>query len=757
MTKLITSFLLIALACSQAYAQPLEFKGDPAFGRLYDVTFDPVVPNRVYALSLGNHVLQSSDKGVTWQVLYAFPNNDAFLKKMVVRPDNTLSFIVDYTQSVDGVYILDIGTGSISHSYMLPIPDGATKHWVQSYSIQPNNSNFAIMHQSYMIGFAGYAKVYYTSDGGTNWTEVYFTSNNNDVFPNDVAISPVDPNQVYIARGAGFYEESGGLLVSQDAGSTWELKLPQINMHKIAIHPTDPATLYMGTGHGDHPQFLYKSTDYGQNWDVVNTTWTDGGQQSFSGIAFNAANPANMIVMDGNEVAITNDSGTTWAHHVYPDDDTSTYSYGTSASFNPYDANEVFVGADWKPMFSTDGGATLTQVLTPFFSAGLAAVYDGDSRHLYYGVQSGFVHVDLQTEVATGYEIQPVDVMTNYDQPTYLTDPNHEGRVYEYHDSMMGATLYVSDDHGQSKTDVFQTFFDTPIAVAASATNPNIIWASLASGVFLIDMTDAQNIQQTPVFLPEANYVTSILPGSEQGHVIMGVGHRIYQSFDFGQNWSAMDNGLALGEGHFIWDINRNPFNANEMLAASTGGIFRSADNGENWSYVYSGNNVRKARFSNKTNGHVIATQHTSYVSMAQLAYSLDGGLEWTEIPPSVIANSGSLSMDFLFNPDNADIYVSTFDLGLLKLNLQLEVLSTPGFGHNEGIALYPNPATDRVNIAMSGQNINKVSLYDAAGKRVLNSVNSQNIDISVLAPGIYFVRAQTDENRIYISKLVKS
>src|SRR5690606_36001879 len=127
-------------------------------------------------------------------------------------------------------------------------------------------------------------------------------------------------------------------------------------LQEITFHPNIPAIMYMGTGLGDHPQNLYRSTDHGDSWEIVNTTWADGGQHSFSGIAFNEVNPDNIIVMDGNEVAITTDAGLTWTHHVYPDDDTSTYSFGTSASFNPFNDNEVFVGADWKPMFSTDGG-----------------------------------------------------------------------------------------------------------------------------------------------------------------------------------------------------------------------------------------------------------------------------------------------------------------------------------------------------------------------------------------------------------------
>jgi ELWxxDGT repeat protein len=70
-------------------------------------------------------------------------------------------------------------------------------------------------------------------------------------------------------------------------------------------------------------------------------------------------------------------------------------------------------------------------------------------------------------------------------------------------------------------------------------------------------------------------------------------------------------------------------------------------------------------------------------------------------------------------------------------------------------IAIYPNPATDYVDIKLnSNEKVVKVMIYDANG-RLISTHNSSSINVQQLPTGIYFLNIITDLKK-YNSKLIK-
>lgn len=73
-------------------------------------------------------------------------------------------------------------------------------------------------------------------------------------------------------------------------------------------------------------------------------------------------------------------------------------------------------------------------------------------------------------------------------------------------------------------------------------------------------------------------------------------------------------------------------------------------------------------------------------------------------------------------------------------------------------ITVFPNPSKERINIDIGQNAITKIELTNMLGRQVLEisatQLNSE-IDISSLAPGIYFLNLQT-ENRQKVFKVVK-
>jgi hypothetical protein len=67
-------------------------------------------------------------------------------------------------------------------------------------------------------------------------------------------------------------------------------------------------------------------------------------------------------------------------------------------------------------------------------------------------------------------------------------------------------------------------------------------------------------------------------------------------------------------------------------------------------------------------------------------------------------------------------------------------------------IEVYPNPATDVLILKLNGSDYKTLSIYNSMGTELMRSaiINpSTNIDISSLAPGVYYIRLNGSESSI--------
>lgn len=96
-----------------------------------------------------------------------------------------------------------------------------------------------------------------------------------------------------------------------------------------------------------------------------------------------------------------------------------------------------------------------------------------------------------------------------------------------------------------------------------------------------------------------------------------------------------------------------------------------------------------------------------------------------------------------------------------------VQVLSTEisGLGENKQVTLSPNPTTDQITLVTEGLPGGPAALlvYDALGREVLRRPLSitggrleQRMDISGLAPGMYFLSIQSEELSLWQGKIVK-
>ncbi|MCW8981425.1 MAG: T9SS type A sorting domain-containing protein [Altibacter sp.] len=744
----------------------LTFKGSEDYGRMYNIIFHPTIENRLFAITLGNHIMQSNDKGLSWEILYSYPNNGVHLQRLELLSNNTLTFSVQYNENLseNAVFFYDLSLGEITRQYSPPITNGSDKVWIDSYAIFENNHDIAMVHQAYRIGLTGYAKVYYTMDGGASWNMIYYNVDYNGVFPNNVAISPDNSNKLFIARGAGPNNEEGGLFISQDSGNTWLEKIPDNNYNIITFHPQDANNILLGTFIGNeangHVENLYRSLDGGTTWNVIPISWEEGTLDNITGIVYNPLDHNNILLMEENEVVITFDDWATHEKTTYPLDNLEGYYYGVHAAFSPFQNGELFVNADYYPLFSQDAGTTFNRLYNRFYPCGVVGLQEGTDDHLFHSVQRGLIHLNLTTGFEQQFGVEPVNLVFNSDAPIYMVDKIIPGRIYKYESSFIGSSLQVSNDFGSSYTVLHTNFFDQLINLTSDPNDANVIWAVfLNEGGLVIDFNDMNNPQVSSVTLPENDILTDVfIDDLDSNIVFITVGAHVYRSVDGGQTWEDSSTGLGIDPAtDIIFDIERNPHNNNEYLITASDGIYRSTNDAASWEQVYITTNVRKVHYSPLNASHAVATIPSGNGVESQIVYTLDGGETWEALPFEAIAHVGSGSMAYKFHEQSVDAYIGSYDLGVVKYTIDLATLGTPELPlKNAPFIIYPNPAESVINFREQGETFVWVSVFNNLGQEIISNSYHQQLDISTLEKGVYFVRVKNSEGEYFIKSIIK-
>ena len=73
--------------------------------------------------------------------------------------------------------------------------------------------------------------------------------------------------------------------------------------------------------------------------------------------------------------------------------------------------------------------------------------------------------------------------------------------------------------------------------------------------------------------------------------------------------------------------------------------------------------------------------------------------------------------------------------------------LDTADFEFNDGLSIFPNPASDTLQLTVTNnQTINQISITDITGKTIMTPTFDNNtVDIKKLTSGMYFLQATID------------
>jgi len=158
--------------------------------------------------------------------------------------------------------------------------------------------DFAVVESNpstYYVGFAT-GGIFKTINNGTTFTPIFDTYPNSSI--GDLAVAPSDPNILYVGTGEPNNRQSSsfgdGVYKSTDAGKTFTyvgLRETQ-SIARIVVHPTNPNIAYVAAiGHLFGPnkeRGLYKTIDGGKTWTNTNFIDEDTG---FTDVVMDPKNP----------------------------------------------------------------------------------------------------------------------------------------------------------------------------------------------------------------------------------------------------------------------------------------------------------------------------------------------------------------------------------------------------------------------------------------------------------------------------------
>ncbi len=223
---------------------------------------------------------------------------------------------------------------------------------------------------------------------------------------------PSQPNVYYVGQ------VNGGVWKSDDYGRTWNPIFdhePTQSIGAIAVAPSDPNIVYVGSGEGLHRPDLsigdgiYKSTDAGKTWSHLGLK--DGYQ--IPALAVDPRNPNKVFAAvlghpygPNAERGLyrSTDGGQTWQKAIYKDENTGAsdveidpsnpdviYASMWEVREGPWEDGNEFNGTGGGLFKSTDGGNTWNQLkngLPNDLSQIYVAIAASDSKRLYATVAS---------------------------------------------------------------------------------------------------------------------------------------------------------------------------------------------------------------------------------------------------------------------------------------------------------------------------------------------------------------------------------
>jgi photosystem II stability/assembly factor-like uncharacterized protein len=335
------------------------------------------VPNVFYIGQVNGGVWKSDDFGRTWNPIFDSEPTQS-IGSIVVAPSDPNILYVGSGEGLhrpdlsvgNGIYKSTDAGKTWTH---LGLDDAQQ---IPALAVDPHDPNrvfAAVLGHPY--GPSEQRGIFRSTDGGATWQKVFYKDENTGA--SDVAIDPSNPNIVYACMWEmreGPWEDNnqfggtgGGLFKSTDGGNTWKQltnglpkNIVQVN---VAISPSEPNRLYISIGTTDRGSYgsgaglgVYRTDDGGDNWYKATSDPRPAMRIGGGDLSILRVDPKNPDVLYSASIVThkSTDGGKTWmSFRGAPGGDDY-----QNLWINPNDPNIILLVSDQGAIVTVNGGQT---------------------------------------------------------------------------------------------------------------------------------------------------------------------------------------------------------------------------------------------------------------------------------------------------------------------------------------------------------------------------------------------------------------
>ncbi len=653
-----------------------------ASGRIADFAVNPQNPSEYYVGVASGGVWKTTNNGTTWKPVFdkyssysigiveLDPNNPNVV--WVGTGENNHQRALGYG---DGVYKSLDGGKSFKNMGL------KESRQIGGIVIDPLNSDIVfVAAEGSAWGPGGERGLYKTTDGGKTWDKVLEISENTGV--NNVVIDPCNPEIMYATseqrRRTSFTKIGGGpessVYKSTDGGENWRKitkGLPGVDLGGmgIAVSPVDPNIVYLIIEAADNKGGFYRSTDKGESWSKMSSYHSSG--QYYNEIV---CDPINVDKVYSTETIskVTTDGGKTWKsignkgrhvddHAIWIDpDDTDHFIIGGDGGvYETWDAGSTFdfkqnlpitqfyrvAVDDAQPFYNvyggtqdnnTTGGPSQTTsrsgvVNDEWFVTvggdGFWSVVEPNNPDIVYSESQYGNMVRYDRKSGERISIKPAEsegeltYKWNWNTPIIIS-PHKNTRLY-----VAANKVFKSDDRGDSwqvisddltaqvdrnsfpvmgkywpadavRKDVSTSLWGTLVALDESKLKAGLLYVGSDDGVISVTQNDGADWRQVKTFdgVPQYTTVSDLCADRFDENVVYATFDNlkrddfkpyVYKSTDKGETWVSISGNLP--ENGTVYTISQDFIRPELLFVGTEFGIFFTIDNGENWVQLKSG------------------------------------------------------------------------------------------------------------------------------------------------------------------------